>query len=277
MHRFSHLLYVVEGRPDSKLGLTQALSLARNFNARVSVQVLSPEFPEAYAAYKQVYQQALRTHVVSVVDAILAELKIPSDLLDIDVELMTHKVPSIGIIQTALRRQCDLVIKETSPEHPDKSGFGSIDMQLLRDCPCPLWLCRPIVNHRQQIKVAVAVDPKPEEDVAHSLCISLLGAARDPADTCSGKLQIISCRDNSIERELKNNVFLQISDSEIAQQANLETQALSDNLQNIIAESNIDGCQRVSLTDGKPSKAIPEFITQHSIDILVMGTLYQVH
>ena len=273
MHSFRNLLYIVQGRLNSRYGLTQALSLARNNNARLTIHILSPTFPEIYAEYNQTYKQALKNHFVEIINSIATELKMSDMVPSISIEVVTHKAPAIGVIQSVLKQDFDLVIKESTPDEQRSAGFNAIDMQLLRDCPCALWLCRPIDNHRQQIKVAVAIDPKPDEAAVPGLSVTLLRTARQLADSCSGELQIVSCRDDFVESELKNNVFIKISEAELNKQVEREKQDFANSLRDTIADSGITGDNKIHLVTGNPGTTIPEYVTQDKVDILVMGTV----
>src|SRR5690606_29214486 len=65
----------------------------------------------------------------------------------------------VHIIQRVLRDNHDLVIKDAEAVEGG-FGFRSVDISLLRKCPCPVWLCRPDlhINPPQQ-NIAVAIDP----------------------------------------------------------------------------------------------------------------------
>lgn len=283
MRRFKNLLYVLHGQPDSQDGLKQALSLARNNSARLTVQVLSPQIPDAYAEYNETYRQAIKSQVSASIEQLKTEIDLSEFSEQIIVEIASYNTEAIGIIKSVLTEGYDLVIKESTPVEHRRKGFSALDMQLLRDCPCAVWLCRPINNHRQEIQVAVAIDPQQEAPAILALSKSLLTIARTVADDCKGELNIVSCRDNRFESELADNVFIKIPKAELAERIERDKQDYSRGLENIIASSGINDTaheagvlERKNITQliaGKPDRQIPAFVAEHNIDILVMGTV----
>ena len=275
MRRFKNLLYVVQGRPEGNDGLKQAFSLARNNDAELSIQIVSPAIPDVYSEYSEAYHSALKEQLLNSIDQIKAEIDMAEYSRPIKIDCVSYKAPAIGIIKTVLKQGIDLVIKDRAPLGQNKKGFGAIDMQLLRDCPTAVWLCRPIARHRQDIKVAVAVDPKQQEPATLALSHTLLSVAKDLSNSCNGHLDIVCCRDTGFEKELKDNVFIKVSKSELESQIQTDITDFSNKVSVVVAGSDLDEQQDIKkhLLSGKPDELIPGFVTDKSIDILVMGTV----
>jgi nucleotide-binding universal stress UspA family protein len=278
MRRFQNLLYVLNAQSDSNEGLKQAMSLARNNQAKLTVHIISQKVPDNYAQYRDSWQDAIKTQTTEAIEKLKSELAMSDFSDDIRVSVVNYNTESVGIIKSVLHHGFDMVIKDSSPVAHRSKGYNALDMNLLRDCPAAVWLCRPISNHRQDITVAVAVDPKQQEAEQTALSQSLLTMARCLADDCSKDLDIVSCRDNSFESELKDNVFIKISDDDIEKQISKEKQSFTDNLDTLIASSNVsvkeaEGRNNIQILAGKPDKQIPQFVTEQNIDILVMGTV----
>lgn len=272
MRHYHNLLYVSHGTADETEGLKQALSLARNNEAPLSVLVVSPEFPKDFPEYQKKYEESLREEVEASIKETKAAIKLDEGVVDINIELATDKTPAVKIIQHVLQHGHDLVIKEAEPREK-KSGFKALDMDLLRKCPVPVWLCRPIKHSRQQIQVAVAIDPESQEPAAENLSKRMLELSRSLADSCSGELHIVSSWDYEFEEYLRGNVWIKTSDAEIAQtvlKAQNEHRAALDEL---IKSSGIVGSQHIHHMRGKATELIPNFVQDKNIDILVMGTV----
>ncbi len=166
----------------------------------------------------------------------------------------------------------DLVIKEVELR-TKKTGFKALDMDLLSKCPVPVWLCRPIQQSRQDIRVAVAIDPESQEAVAEALSTRLLELSNFLADSCSGELHIISCWDYAFEEYLKHNAWFKTPDTEIANAVNGAQRDHRLALDRLIKESAISGTQHIHHLRGKAEEQIPAFVEDQKIDILVMGTV----
>jgi nucleotide-binding universal stress UspA family protein len=272
MRHFHNLLYVSHGITDETEGLKQALSLARNNSAPLTILVVCPEFPKEFPQYKTKYEQSLQQQAEMSLAATKHALNLADDQLDITMEVLSDKTPAIRIIQHVLQHGHDIVIKEAEPRD-GKGGFKAIDMDLLRKCPAAVWLCQPIRHSRQHIKVAVAIDPENEEKAAKTLSIRLLELARSLADTCSGELHIVSCWEYPFESYLRGNAWVKFSDSDIEDSVVAAQNEHGIALEKVIQNSEITGNNNIHHLRGEADDMIPKFVGDYNIDILVMGTV----
>ncbi|CAM3679340.1 Universal stress protein E [Vibrio aerogenes CECT 7868] len=272
MQHFRHLLYVSHGTTDENEGLKQALSLARNNHAPLKVLIVCPDFPAEFPDYQQNYQESLLTITQARIQRTQDALKLAEGAVDVSIDFVSDKTPAINIIQYVLQHQHDLVIKEAESQD-NRCGLKTIDMNLLRKCPVPVWLCRPIEHSHQQIQVAVAIDPKSQEQAAESLSRRMLALSRSLADSCSGELHIISCWDYEFEAYLRGNMWIKTSDDEIDQTVLRIHDEHRAALEALIRDSGISGQHLIHHLRGKPTEMIPDFVVQKPIDILVMGTV----
>ncbi len=273
MRHYHNPLYVSHGTADETEGLKQALSLARNNNAPLSVLVVCPEFPDDFPDYRKKFEESLIAQAEASIRSTKEAIKLEEGSVDISIELVSDKTPSIKIIQYVLQHDHDLLIKEAEPRDGGGSGFKAIDMELLRKCPCPVWLCRPIAHSKQHIQVAVAIDPEGTEQAAENLSKRMLELSRSLADSCSGELYIVSCWDYEFESFLRGSIWVKVSDEKIIETV-LDTQR--DHraaLDRLIKASGISGSQRVHHLRGRAEECIPMFVKDKKIDILVMGTV----
>lgn len=273
MRHYHNLLYVSHGTADETEGLKQALSLARNNNAPLSVLVVCPKFPDEFPDYRKKYEEFLLAQAEASIHATKQAIKLEEAAVDISIELVSDKTPATRIIRHILQNGHDLVIKEAEARDESGSGFKAIDMDLLRKCPCPVWLCRPIKHSRQHIQVAVAIDPESSEPAAENLSKRMLELSRSLADSCSGELHIISCWDYEFESILRHSVWVKASDAQIAE-AVLDTQHEHRvALERLIEASGISGSHRIHHLRGMAEERIPSLVKDEKIDILVMGTV----
>ncbi len=273
MKGFQNILFVSQGLVDESESLKQALSIARNNNAQLKVLILCPKLPKKMADYKEQYELSLVQKLQESINLAREAVKVSEAEVPLQIDVDSNDVsPAIRIVRQILKNDFDLLVKEAEIKEGGK-GFKAVDMDLLRKCPCPVFLSRPISRHRNEIKLAVAIDPSSESSEEKYLSLKLLKLARSLADTCDGKLNIISCWEYEYEQYLKGNVWIKVSDSEIAEQVSKEGKATEEYLGNLIAKSAIQGEIQINHIRGKPENIIPKFVADENIDILIMGTL----
>jgi len=273
MRHFRNILYVTRGLGDETDGLKQALSLARNNSAPLEVLVVSPGLPDGMSEYSQRYSSAILEETQEVIQKTAEALKIAKGDIDISYAQVGDTAPAVGVIRTVLEHRHDLVIKQAET-HDGHSGLRAFDMDLLRKCPCPVWLCRPIAKPRTEISVAVAIDPHSEGEAAQALSKLMLELGRSLADDCNGMLRILSCWGFENESYLRNNPWIRVPDKEIDEAKEAEREA---NYRDLLMLTNLAGIERhnsiIEHMDGQPEDVIPAHILDNNIDILVMGTL----
>jgi len=272
MRNFQKILYVTSGVGDSRDALIQALSLTRNNNAELKILILYPHHIEKIPNYIENYKSLLMKQEQEIMQEICAKYNLVASEQKIDIAVESFEKASIQIVQHVLRDAYDLVIKEIELSNFTK-GYNAIDMELLRKCPSPVWLCRPIIKHRNEISVAVAIDPSNGGDEAHDLNIRLLKLSRSIADTCNKELKIISCWDYEHEEYIRNCKWISLSEDELQADVRGAQNEHYMELKKIIVEAAVSGKFDLQHLRGAPDAVIPKYVENNSIDILVMGTV----
>ncbi|MFD1216663.1 universal stress protein [Microbulbifer celer] len=272
MKNFHNILYVSHATGDETAGLLQALAIARNNSAAIKVLVVCPEMPEGFEEFNQACTGALETRVRECVAVVREQLNLTEEQLNVDVEVDCGSRPAERVIKRVLSESCDLVIKNVEG-HTHDIGFKAMDMELLRKCPCPVWLCRPISRSHSEIDVAVAVDPECAEESARDLAVQLLCWARELADTCSGELHVISCWDYDVDTYLRHNFPISASDEELDRATEAASAKHRAKLDALIQASGIGGKLDIHHEIASPDRFIPMLIDEKKYNILVMGTV----
>ncbi len=272
MHQFHNILFVSHGIRDEMEGLKQALSLAGNNKASLKVLIICPALPDSHEEYKKSYEDFLKERMEQSIQATKIQLKLSDTEPHISIELDCGSTPAVRIIRHVLRSAHDLVIKEAESKESGK-GFEALDMALLRQCPCPVWLCRPIRHAHDTIQVAVAIDPENEEQVGRDLALRLLQISRTLADGCSGELTIISCWVYPLETYLRDRIYIKISKEELNKIVSETKVEHLLALETLIKEANIDGRYQIQHVKGHPEQVMQKTIEDKKIDVLVMGTV----
>lgn len=272
MQRFHNILFVSHGVKDESEALQQALKMAHDNQAQLSILITCPPFPDTLSEYKNLYEKSLIDKMNKTVQSAKLALNLSGKKTPINIEINCGSTPDIRIISHVLRYSYDLLIKEAeSPE--STKGFKALDMALLRKCPCALFLHRPLKHTQQDIRIAVAIDPKDEESGALDLSLRLLEISHALATLYHSNLTILSCWEFALENYLRDSVWLKISKDELDQIIADEKHSHQLLLRELIKQSKISDGYHVEHLKGRPEELIPSIITHKKIDILVMGTV----
>lgn len=191
---------------------------------------------------------------------------------DMAIQEVKSNASKLPYLKETKDRKTASMVKEAEPKEGGK-GFKAMDMELLRKCPCPVWISRPISKHRNEMKVAVAIDPESMAPEAQDLSLRLLELSRTIADTCNGELSIISCWEYAFEEFLRHNAWTSMPDHEVRRTVMGAQNQHRSALEGVIQKSGIQGKMQVHHVRGRADAMIPKVIADTDIDVLVMGTL----
>ena len=177
MNEFKNILYVCENSVAQEASILRAVSLAENNQADLTVidvvpSVAAGKLESSGGPTAGDLQGALlnerRKQLEALVEPYAARLNIRLDVL--------VGRPFLQAIRRVLRDGHDLLIKPAENPSFVQRLFGSVDMQLLRNCPCPLWLTRADEKPKyQNILAAVDFDPDLPDAVEQDLNQQILG------------------------------------------------------------------------------------------------------
>lgn len=273
MHNFRNILYASTGMEDDTEGLKQALNLARHNQAALRVVLVYPELPKTLESYRKTFEASLSSRIESAVESVRTALKLDEIGFQVRVDVESGGIPpAIHFIRHVLRDGHDLVIKGVEPREGNK-GFGASDMTLLRKCPCPVWLARPITRPSSETRVAVAISPESRDEAEYDLSIRLLQLSRSLADLCSRELDIVCCSDYQFEEYLRRNSRVNIPEAAILSAVHSVQAQHHASLARMIKDSGIGGVYEVHYLRGYADRAIPNHVDAHGVDVLVMGTV----
>jgi universal stress protein E len=272
MQTIHNILFVTRGLTRDVDALGQALHLSRHYHADMQVLVACPEFPDDQACYQDSYTRWLTQQLEASLEAAREASGVDAQACPVPVRVECGATPAVRIIRHVLTQGHDLVLKEAEPKD-DGKGFAALDMALLRKCPCPVWLSRPLDKPWADVKVAVAIDPQSQEPEGQALALRLLQLARSLTDTCNAELTVISCWDYPAEEYLRGSPWVSTPDEELLE-AVLEAQRRHrHHLDQTILQSGIGGDMQVEHVRGRPEQAIAQRTQERNIDLLVMGSL----
>ncbi len=174
------------------------------------------------------------------------------------------------LIRQVLRSKCDLLIRETKGQHSLRTGlFGSTAMELLRACPCPVWLVNT-ANEGPVRRIVAAVDTNPEKAMHPELDEAIVKTGMSLADTFEARLDLLHVWSIYGERIVKD--YMKSHEFESLQA--MMHQEHGDCLRTLAERTGFaGGPERTHLVRGDATLEIPKFVAENDTDLLVMGTL----
>jgi nucleotide-binding universal stress UspA family protein len=163
MKRFKNILFLADRSDRLTAALDRAVDLAQTNGARLTVMDVVTEV--SLADYiRRAYNIDLNAQLREQRMQFLETLTQPYTDRGVPVyTTVATGIPFIEVVRAVQRNTHDLVMKVA--EHDSglaASLFGSTDMQLLRKCPCPVWIDRA-GDEPAYHRILAAVDPFDDE------------------------------------------------------------------------------------------------------------------
>ncbi|MGF1643616.1 MAG: universal stress protein [Thiotrichales bacterium] len=277
MNRFKNILVVCNPESSHDAPIARALELARRNNARATVLAVTRETPgllryllesaESRAALQAELVERDRQRVESHRDFLLANGIEADARVAIGVEFLE-------IIRTVIRDGHDLVMV-----HVD-GGAGlrarlvtSTTMHLMRKCPCPVWVVKP-VRRKKYARILAAVDVTEglDGDLRQSLNDRILGLASDFARMDGSELHVVQAWSVYGEgyMEVRGNI-----DAHALERLRQQTRQLYlDRLTELLQPYDPQG-ETINrhLSRGEPAEIIIQLAHRLRVDLLIMGTV----
>ena len=171
MKRFKNILLFADSRTDSTVSFRQALSLAQQNRAQLTVLDVMDQLPsDLQMGITILSPLELQNNVVRGRLEQLDKLVNPARKKGTKVKTKVLKgTPFLEIIREVLSRRHDLVIKSAEGKSiGNKLLFGSVDLHLMRKCPCPVWIINSS-KRKQYRRILAAVDPDPSRKEGNAL------------------------------------------------------------------------------------------------------------
>lgn len=192
-----------------------------------------------------------------------------------DVQIITRVVwdspLAEGVVRATLRDEPRLVLKGTHHHTAiERTLFTSTDWHLIRDCPAPLWLVKPIAMNRPLI--LAAVDPTHEHEKPAALDEAVLAQAAAMARALDGELHVYHGYDAL--GDIANAGALAMSPTAIAVDeisARLKAEHAAAFAELMAAHDIAEARQH--LVAGNPSVVLPNFARELGADLMVMGAV----
>lgn len=282
---FKSILCVVDIRDDCMAAVERAVTLAENNQASVTVvnvvdrMTAGIGMPDGGPISVNL-QNAIQVRHTEELETLIDPYrqKIP----------ITMKVLSgtcfLEVIRQVMSNGHDLVIKT-----PEKIAwldrlFGSDDMNLMRECPCPVWLVKPQTEKSyRRILAAVDVDdtyPPDELKIQETLNLQILDIAASLALSDFAELHVVHTW-QAIGESTMRGAFMRTPEAEVVAYVEKIRQRHETSLKKLTRgvtdKLGKEGEEYISpknhLVKGWARKEIPLLAKQLAVDVVVMGTV----
>lgn len=285
MKRFKNILCVVETGEECRPALERAVALAEHNQANLTVvNVVERVNAGIEMPQGEVVVADLQAAMVSAHEQSLQTLLKPYRTR-IEIKTKVLKGTSfLEIIREVLRNRRDLVIKIPEPRIWLDRLFGSADMHLLRKCPCPVWLTKPVLPEScRVILAAVDVDdthPSAELKSRHTLNLQILELASSLTLSDFAELHIVqawhavgeSAMRGALMRASEENIATYVE--QVGQKYAVNLDALMDEVAGNLGQETLDYLKpRTHLVKGRARKEIPALAKRIEADLVIMGTV----
>ena len=178
----------------------------------------------------------------------------------------------IEIIKEVLRNNHDLVIK-TARGMGGTIGllFGTTAMHLLRKCPCPVWLMKP-EQDKCYGRIMAAVDVVPPEVEENNLNNKIMEIATSLARTEKSELHVVHAWQKPETSLWVGGLDYYSGDIDkwLKDTKNMHVKWLDD----FLGQSDLQHTEHHKhVLQGWAADVVIEFVEQHQVDLIVMGTI----
>ncbi|RUL85717.1 universal stress protein [Tautonia sociabilis] len=277
MEPFKKLLVVADREVDRPSAPELAARLASRSGASVTIVGVVPELPW-YARPALHDPEGIERAFLADEQAHLEELAQPIRARGVPVEVRALRGrPATEVVREATRGGFDLLIKDVvrAPDSP----ISAADRQILRACPCPVWLSHPrsVREGEGPGRMLALVDPAPlgtspaPREARESVSHRILDLATALAESEGYELIVAHVWDAPAQGLLRNTGY---TDEQIRAYVDEVHDGVTQALDTLLAPyRNRLRPDALRLLRGLPTTVIPRLVTQEGIDLIVMGTM----
>ena len=270
MTRFKNILVAVDTRLDNHPIIDEAVEIARQNNASLMIVDVVPEFPWTVRMTLTNHEDVRRLIAREKQDILDTLAKSIRDKgINADSKVLWGKT-SVEIIREVLRNRSDLVLRVARGHDSSHKGFfGATGRRLLRDCPCAVWLVAaaetPDYKH-----VMGCIDTSTGHELDTNLNHKVYELASAVSQQHEAILSIVHAwsidMEELLERRMHQDEFVNMQES----RRRCTEDAIERFLQPLGARTDDS---HIHLVKGAPSSAIPEYVSENGVDLVVMGTV----
>ena len=275
MSNIDRILAVIDPTADAQPGLERATSIAEKTGASLHLLICtydeylagsrivdSPAFKNAREMLVETYAERLET---------LAEPLRKNGLTVHTSAIWEHPLHE-GIVRHAIEIEADIVFKDTHHHSAlARALFTNTDWNLIRTCPCLLWLVKP-GELQDGTKVVAAIDPMSEHDKPAALDDHIIKVTQKVCDLLSGEIAVFHSYDpRAAFATATANAYVPVSLplDEVEEQMHEQHAARVRELTSYYDISD----EATHVVSGATHEVLPEFAREEGVGAVVMGAV----
>ena len=267
---FQKILVAFSSEAKDRTTLELALRLAGQSGGSLTIAHVIPPLPEDLPVdiggegdLREMLAHAAGERLQAMAES-LPETGVPVETL----VLTGH--PAMEIVREVLRNGHDLLIKASGTKRRiSEHLLGSVDMRLLRKCPCPVWIVKP-GGHKELKTVLATIDPTSPDEVEQELNHSMIKLGHQLAEVNGAELHVLHAWSAWGENRLRGRMRSVDFGEYVLALRSRAAKAFSGFLQ---PHSSLVPPQHRHLLEGNPEDVVPDFVRERDVDLVVMGTV----
>ncbi|MFT4712562.1 MAG: nucleotide-binding universal stress UspA family protein [Candidatus Azotimanducaceae bacterium] len=270
MKNVKKILFFADGAKGEAAALAQCFELAQHNKGSVTVMAVVANVgtnDKRQQVYLDNIQRALVEERSKAIEQMLGKLKSNSTGVKVNIEVIPGK-DYIELIKAVIKKKYDVLVK--APHHKGIIAgalFGNAELNLMRKCPCPVWIIKPSRKKRIR-KILAAVDLAENSGKSKNLSEEIVDLAVGVAEREGARVDVVFAWQHPFESSVKTQI-------ESAQYSNIVTavkESAREKLDKLVA-LHPDADVSCHLINGHPERALLNYLEKNDVDLLVMGTL----
>lgn len=263
MRRFRNILAVYNETIGAEDALTQAATLAHANRARLTLVDVFSQNRCSRAELRErekCLQRTVKALKLDGIEHVTAEILVGTDFLE--------------IVRHVLKAENDLVIASAEGGSAVRNAFyGSLATQLMRKCPCPVW----IVKLGQTLlhgRILAAVDPDLSNSAKDAVNVEIMDLATSLATSHDAELHVLHAWD--VTGNDRDTVNSEIEDTTRTLLLQKHEGIYKADVEALLERYELSRIPHfVHLPRGLPEREIMKAVKAHDIDLILMGTAYR--
>lgn len=261
---FSRLLVHLKTTASSQPAFRRALAWAASTRASVRLVDVLPPLPSP-GGQAPPFTQLLRETMLNRLAEAVAEVRragvpVTSALLEGD--------EATALIHAAVTWKADVLMRSHAVHGKAAIPAGPVDSQILRRCPCPVWLVTPRQAEGERVVVA-AVDPEPKDAPRHDLSVRVARTAVQLAAGSNATLHLVHAWTAFGHQVLASRANKQ---DLLAHYAACRDHAAA-RFEVLRRDAGVPDSAKLHLIEGVNDKVLTAVVESKRASVLVMGTV----
>ena len=269
MHPFHNILVQVDSDDPEQPPLRRAVEQSRLGDAHLTIATVVEEPPWWAAMLRPgVAQEGYEDYLTAARERVerLAAKVAAAGLQTTPVTLSGK--PWLEIIRQVIRGGHDLLVKAFAAES-EFAFHVPADMQILRKCPCPVWMVKPRAARRFR-RIVAAVDEEPGDPLRHAFNTQIVALAHSLAGWEQCEVHVVRAWSLYEDSPLR----FKLAPEDVAAFRQREHHALQEALERLVEPFRTGGPPtELHLVEGQPEDVIPAIVEREHEDLVVMGTI----